>query len=448
MLPVLVPAALIAIQPQAQSAMTAPQTQQGASPSGETDTHLASDQTDAPDLASASVDEAQAQHTEHPSPTPKPKSKLKLGVAVRGRADIRFNDVDSSGGQRTSSHLSFDTLALTADYDSDKFFGAAQYRFYGGSFIYGKNAGYKGYPGEVQYLMYAYAGAKLSESDSVTLGIQPVPFDDRYWGGSILDDLGFVYGMEETYNLGIKYKRQTSNLRVELGLFPSSGPAVKGISRDGARYSTNIARADSYVPDGSQNDERNMVIGNVQYALVNDGKTSLKATASGWISSIYNFDTGKNGSKHLFAFSLTGSHGPWSSKALVARQDIDPRNPGRNDMITVSGFDGSYNIAARGTYAFGEIGRTVNTGSFPFDAYIYANYGRFMKDAAGFKDSERFDLGAVWTSKDKGRVKIYSEFLLGRNDPYVGAGQYVSGAAQGGDNRWKAAFMMIFGYYF
>ncbi|MGF7153626.1 hypothetical protein [Novosphingobium gossypii] len=424
MLPVLVPAALVAAVPTAAPQASAPAATQAATVSDEA--------VDAP---------------AEPA-TPAAKSGLDLGVVVRGRADVRFNDVGRSGKRRTSSHLSFDTVALTADYDSDRFFGAAQYRFYGASFIYGKNGGYEGYPGEVQFLMYAYAGAKLGKQDSVTVGVQPVPFDDRYWGGSILDDLGFVYGMEEVYNLGIKYRKQTSDLRVELGFFPGSGPAVMGISRDGARYSTNIARADSYVPDGSQNDERNMVIGNVQYALVNGADTTLKATASGWVSSIHNFDTGRDGSKHLFAFSLTGSHGPWSGKALVARQDIDPRNPGRNDIITVSGFDASYNIAAKGTYAFGEVGRTVKTGKFPFDVYVYANYGRFMKDAAGFKDSERFDLGAVWTSKDKGRIKVFSEFLLGRNDPFVGAGQYTSGAAQGGDDKWKAAFMMIFGYYF
>lgn len=424
MLPVLVPAALVA-------AVSTPAPQ--AAVPATTQAQTAPDETvEAPAEPSA----------------PATKSRLDLGVVVRGRADVRFNDVGAAGQRRTSSHLSFDTVALTADYDSDRFFGAAQYRFYGASFIYGKNGGYEGYPGEVQFLMYAYAGAKLGKQDSVTVGVQPVPFDDRYWGGSILDDLGFVYGMEEVYNLGIKYRKQTSDLRVELGFFPGSGPAVMGISRDGARYSTNIARADSYVPDGSQNDERNMVIGNVQYALVNGADTTLKATASGWVSTIHNFDTGRDGSKHLFAFSLTGSHGPWSGKALVARQDIDPRNPGRNDIITVSGFDASYNIAAKGTYAFGEVGRTVKTGSFPFDVYVYANYGRFMKDAAGFKDSERFDLGAVWTSKDKGRIKVFSEFLLGRNDPFVGAGQYTSGAAQGGDDKWKAAFMMIFGYYF
>lgn len=402
--------------------------------------------------AAASADPAPASKPDAPAQAPAEevpvKAKLNIGAALRGRFDLRFNDVGSAGQRRTSNHLSFDTLALTADYDSEKFFGAAQYRFYGASFIYGKNGGYEGYPGEVQFLMYAYAGAKLSKEDSVTVGIQPVPFDDRYWGSSILDDLGFVYGMEEVYNLGIKYKRQTSDLRVELGFFPGSGPAVMGISRDAARYSTNIARADSYVPNGSQNDERKMVIGNVQYALINQPNTTLKATASAWVSSIYNFDTNDEGSKHLFAFSLTGSHGPWSAKALVARQDIDPRNAGRNDMITMGGFDGSYNVAAKGTYAFGEIGRTIDTGKFPFDLLVYANYGKFMKDAAGFKDSERFDLGAVWTAKDKGRIKVYSEFLLGRNDPFVGAGQFISGAAQGGDDKWKAAFMMIFGYYF
>lgn len=373
---------------------------------------------------------------------------LDLGVVLRGRYDLRFNDVDAAGGRRTSSHLSFDTLALTADYDSDSVFGAAQYRFYGGSFIYGKGAGYEGIPGEVQFLMYAYAGAKLSDRDKITVGVQPVPFDDRYWGSSILDDLGFVYGMEEVYNLGIKYGRSTPDMRIELGYFPSSGPAVLGISDDAARYSTNIVRADSYVTDGSRNDERDMLIGNVQYKLIGSERFTLKATASAWLSSIYNFDTRQTGKKRLYAFSLNAASGPWYGKALMARQNIDARNPDNNDVITVGGFDASYNIAAKGTYVFGEIGRTIDTGTFPFDLTVYANYGRFMKQAAGFRDSERLDLGAVWKSKDGGRIKVFSEFLLGRNDPYVGAGQYLQGAGAGGDDRWKAAFFMIFGYYF
>ena len=113
----------------------------------------------------------------------------------------------------------------------------------------------------------AARSARLTESDSITAGIQPVPFDDRYWGSSILDDLAFVYGFEETYNLGVKFRHETPRYRVEVGFFPSSGPAGGGISSDSSRYSTNISKADSYVPDGSRNDDRTMLIGNVSYTL-------------------------------------------------------------------------------------------------------------------------------------------------------------------------------------
>ena len=380
------------------------------------------------------------------APPASPKKGLKVGATLRGRYDLRFNDAAASGEPRTSSHLSFDTLALTADYTSDTVFGSAQYRFLGGNFIYGKPAGYRDYPGEVRFLMYAYGGVNLTEADSLTAGVQPVPFDDRYWGSSILNDLAFVYGFEETYNLGVKFRHETPRYRVELGFFPASGPAGAGISSDSSRYSTNIARADSYVPDGSRNDERNMLIGNASYTLAATADAKLSATISGWFSTIHNFDTRADGSKRILAASLTGSKGAWHAKTLVARQDIDPRNPGRNDMITVGGFDASYNIATKGTYIFGEIGRSIDTGSLPFDIAPYVNYGRFFKDACGFKDSERLDIGAVWSSKRSKRIKVYSEFLIGRNDPYVGAGQFISGAAQGGDGRLKKSVLVIFGY--
>src|SRR5204862_511865 len=76
-----------------------------------------------------------------PQPAAASEAKLKLGGAIRGRYDLRFNDVGADGQRRTSQHLSFDTLLLTADYDSSVIFGSAQYRFYGGSFIYGRANG-------------------------------------------------------------------------------------------------------------------------------------------------------------------------------------------------------------------------------------------------------------------------------------------------------------------
>ena len=128
-----------------------------------------------------------------------------FGGAIRGRYDLRFDDANKTGQRDTSQHLSFDTVLLKLDYDGSRFFGSAQYRIYGGSFIYGRSAGYREYPGEVRFPMYAYAGAKLSQRDKLTVGLQPVPFDDQFWGSAFLNSLGFVYGLEEAYDMGVVY---------------------------------------------------------------------------------------------------------------------------------------------------------------------------------------------------------------------------------------------------
>ena len=77
---------------------------------------------------------------------------------------------------------------------------------------------------------------------------------------------------------------------------------------------------------------------------------------------------------------------------------------------------------------------------------VYASYARVLKKAA-FADTQRINVGAFWNDKASKRIRIWTEMLVGRNDPYVGAGQFTSGAAQGGDNRWKASVLMMFGYY-
>ncbi|MET4898662.1 hypothetical protein RN629_16135 [Sphingomonadaceae bacterium jetA1] len=374
--------------------------------------------------------------------------KLKLGGAIRARYDLRFNDVGGGGARRTSSHLSFDTLLLTADYDSSVIFGAAQYRFYGGSFIYGHASGYEVYPGEISFPMYAYVGAKLSAEDKVTVGLQPVPFDDRWWGSAFLNSLGFVYGLEEVYNLGVSASHQGKRAGFDIGFFPAAAPSAFGISRDSARFTVNLVRADSYVPGGTQTAERNMIVGRTRYQVPLSSTAKLTLTGSGWISTVHNFTTGRDGYRHAAAFSAKVEEGRWHGKLLAARQIIDPRGAGANDRVSVGDYDASYNIAARGTMLFGEVGRSVDTGRLPFELSLYGNYASFLKDGRGFPASERLTLGGFWTDKATHRIRIWSDLMIARNDPYIGAGQYLSGAAQGGDNRIKTSFLVLMGYYF
>lgn len=375
-------------------------------------------------------------------------AKLKLGVGIRARIDIRPFDANANGQRQTSAHLSFDTLILTADYESAHIFGSAQYRFYGANFLYSRSAGYAGIPGEVNFPVYAYIGTKLTPTKKVTLGLQPVPFDDRYWGSSWYDSLGFVYGMEEVYNPGITASHNDDRISIDAGYFPVAGPPGFGRSADSARFSVNIVKGDPYLPSASRNAERDMAVGRIQYRLPTSSETKITLSGSAWFSAIHNFDTGRNGHRRIFAASIKGEYGPWHAKLLGVRQRIDVYNSDRSDLVTVGDYDSSYNIAARGRMVFGEIGRQIETGSLPFKLNVYTSYARFIKDAAGFHDTQRVNVGAFWTDKANGSIRVWSEGLIGRNDPYVGAGQFGSGAAQGGDDKWKASLLIMMGYYF
>lgn len=375
--------------------------------------------------------------------------KFTFGGAIRTRFDSRFNDSRPSGDPYHSNHFSFDTLALKVKYDSSTFFASAQYRFYGGSFIYGKRAGYQGYPGEVQFPMWGYVGYKITEKDSITTGLLQSPFGlTPYFGSSFLESLGFTMGIEEVYNLGVKYSHVDTGWTFDLGYFPGSAPNAIGISRDSARYSTAPVIADSYVPNGSNNHERNMVVARYEQSLLKTDTSSIVLGASGWVSELYNLDTRRSGTKTLGGVHVDAKHDGWGFKGIYVRQDISARNPGRDDMITVGGYDGSYNMAARGNFFSGEVNYQIPFAIGPFSAMPYYNYSVFLKDKDAFKTSQRHILGTAWTYKPDPRLVIYSEGIIGQNDPYVGAGQYTTGLAEGGDGKWKKAVIVNIGYYF
>lgn len=390
-----------------------------------------------------------------PEPAPRPDAapglpgKFTFGGAIRARYDWRFNDVSRGGVPKASEHFDFDTLSLKAAYDSDTFFGAFQYRFYGASSIYGPLNGYKGYPGEVSFPMWAYVGYRLTPQDSITVGLNQAPFGlVPYFGASFIETLGFAMGLEEVYNFGVKYAHVESDLNYQFGFYPGANPNAFGISADSARYSTNIVRADSYVPFGAQNAEQNMFIGRAEYFVVKNDFASLAFGASIWHSDLYNFDTRRTGTKQLEGVHALATYGPWGFKGIYIRQDIDARNPIRNDLVTVGGFDFSYNMATRGNFVSGEVTYKIADPIGPFTAVPYFGYSAYYKDKPGFRTSERFILGSAWTLTADPNLVIYTEGVFGRNDPFVGAGQFANGLAMGGDNRWKTRFIMNIGYYF
>jgi len=78
----------------------------------------------------------------------------------------------------------------------------------------------------------------------------------------------------------------------------------------------------------------------------------------------------------------------------------------------------------------------------------YLSYSAFLKDESSFKTSQRLIPGIGFTIAQLPGVYAYVELLVGKNDPYVGAGQYVNGVGAGASNQWKKALYANIGYYF
>lgn len=395
-------------------------------------------------FAAGHADVAQAQAAS-PQVTPAPTGWT-LGGTLRARWDVRFNDAGGDGQRRTSNHLSFDTLILKADYDGEDYFASAHYRFYGGSFIYSSAAGYRNYPGEVSFPLQAYVGRKLGDRDRVTVGIQPVLLDSQYWGAQVLGSVGFVVGLEEVYAPGVTWTHDSDGYAFSAGYYPTATPNGKGISRDGARYSTAFVNADDYVPNGTNVEERDLLAARYNRELYQRDGVKLSGTLSALHSQLEDQAGNGDGERWATAASLTLATDAWRGKVLLARQQINLPVARQTHTISVGGFDASYNIATKGTLAFAEVGRPIHLGLTPVD--LYASYSRFIKDEARFKDSERLTLGAAWSYGDAQQLTISSELLVGRNDPFVGAGQYISGAAEGGDDRVKTSLFTVIGYHF
>lgn len=365
------------------------------------------------------------------------ESGLKIGGALRARYDYTFDNVQNV------SKLSFDTFRIDVNYDSPTFYGSAQYRFYGGAYPYD----YTDEVGRINFPAWAWVGYKTSDSTRVVAGINQMPFGLLpYVSSTFYQSLVNVVGLEDVHNLGAKFQYKSGPVDLQLGFYPADGGDWAGTSRDANRYSVNVVHADSYVTGGSNNEERNIAVGRLAYTFRHSEESSSEIGVSALHSTLHNADTGDDGDRRAYALHYGGKFGAVGVLAEAGRQSMSPRNPSAtgDDTVTFGAYDGSFNVASKGNFYSGEVSYALPWTLGPVKNITpYLNYSIFTKDKSGFKDSHRVIAGAYFSA---GPLFIYTEMRWGRNDPYTG--DFVSGAAAGGEDKWKKAFYANIGYYF
>lgn len=364
------------------------------------------------------------------------EGQLKIGGALRARYDYTFDYAQNV------NKISFDTFRIDVNYDSPTLFGSAQYRFYGGAYPYDGTT-----VGSINFPAFAWLGYKVSDTTRIIAGLNQMPFGLLpYASNTFYQTLINIVGLEDVHNPGAKYMYKSGPLDLQLAYYPTDGGNWVGHSKDSARYSVNVVEADSYVTGGSNNRERNIMVGRLAYAFQHSENASSELGFSALRSTMHNNDTDDSGHRNAFALHYGGKFGALGIMAEAGRQSMSPRNPSTvgNSSVTFGAFDGSFNVAAKGDFYSTEVSYLLPGGLGPVNQVTpYLNYSAFTKDEAGFKNSERVIAGAHFNA---GPLFIYTEMRWGKNDPYTGS--YVNGAAAGGDDTWKKVFYANIGYYF
>ncbi|MBI1905000.1 MAG: hypothetical protein HYS20_01975 [Rhodocyclales bacterium] len=360
-----------------------------------------------------------------------------FGGAIRARYDYR------PYADPSVSRISLDVIRVKANYESSSWFAAGQYRFYGGAYPYD----YTNDVGRINFPEFAYAGFKFSPEHRIIAGLNQVPFGLLpYASNTFYETMANVVGLEDVHNLGVKYQYKSGPLDLQLGFYPRDGGNWTGTSSDSNRYSVNVVDADGYVTGGSNNEEQNLWVARAAYTFSHSERASSEVGLSAMHSTLRNRDTREDGDRDAYALHYLGQFDRFRVMAEVARQDMAPRNPGAvgMDTVTFGAFDGSFNVASKGTLYSVDLSYDVDwKWRFISDVKPYVNYSVYAKDKSGFKDSERLLAGVQFTA---GPLYIYTEYRLGRNDPYTG--DFTQGAGAGGENKWKRSLYMNFGYYF
>jgi hypothetical protein len=360
---------------------------------------------------------------------------LDLTGAIRMRVDE-----DSS---RDLHEIGLDTIMLGLKYDSGNWIGAARYRLYGMDYPYQ----YYSHVGGLSFMEYAYVGYRFNPDEQLQVGLNQVPIGlQPYFSSTFYETMGNAIGLEDIWQLGVKYIRDADNWNVQAGYYARPAWPGRG-SSTGTTYAIVVTPADTGLAGGSNNVERDLVIARLARRFENDGWVG-EAGVTALTSTLWNRDSGRDGRRYVYVLHYAVDKGPWGAQLQFARQQMLPKNPGDDSSVTFGGYDGTYNVASRGnlytiglSYLFPE----KYVGGWVSDVRVYESYSLYEKSERQFHDSQRFTLGTSFSVKF---LSVAVEWLNGRNDPYLGGSSYAQSAAAGGTNSWWGQFYINIGYYF
>ena len=348
---------------------------------------------------------------------------------------VRANYQDKHYGESASDQkIKFDAAILNVAYESPDWFGKLQYRCYQYDTFC-----------DFSTLVQAYAGYKLNPTDNITLGLQPIPFGpSRYWDSSFYAGINNTMGLQDALNLGLNYHfEMPTATKVDLAYFATDGGNYHGTSKDSARYTANVVTSSD--PLKTNLNEKNMWMARVDQDLKFLSTDDLKVSVGGsyWYSDIENKKTSANGNRNTWSVFNRINYKNLSVVLTGGRQSISNKDALSPESSTFGSFDGEYDIANKGYFYTVDTSYTFKNVKDSLNVTPYVVLSGFNKKEQGFDDSQRNIVGVAWDYKN---VSLYTEYLMSKNDPFVGGTG--NSLAVGDDGKWNKLLNVMLVYSF
>lgn len=358
---------------------------------------------------------------------------FKIGGALRYNLFIK----DFKGKMTQNDYqMTFDTwrINVTGSYDDiDLVF---EYRFYP---TFNTN-----------FIKKGYFGYHFSKSSSIQLGVTQVPFGNlTYTSHSWWFQIPYYFGLEDNWDMGLKYIYQKNKWSVMLAYFeqpepsgPANGKASYGVGGSG-RYSYDIIPV-----SGQSNEERHTIDARVAYTIDHGNLGNSTVGVSGLVGGIYNNRIHKTGTRSAFSVHLNGNYGRFNLKAEYVYYNYDAyNNQGqKTPYVYMGAYGSSYKVASQAnTYVLGlSYGLPVDLGPVS-KLTFYNDYGYVAKTHKNYYDTQFNVLGFMVTAGD---VYTYFDIATGKNHPWL-TRNFGTGLGPGLANApWNTRFNINIGFYF
>ncbi len=377
------------------------------------------------------------------------KPTLKIGGALRYNYNLSsWKDEQVKRG----GDFGFDTFFINAKAEYKGVKLIADYRFYakefGGSFL------------KKGWLEYDF-----NPKHNLKLGLTQVPFGvGIYNSHSYFFSMNYYIGLEDDYDMGIKYGYKGKHWDIDLAFFKNAEEMNFGNDSDisASRYAYDIGSLD--IDGDGQYDYRakelNQFNGRFVYKF-QTGQAKHRLGVSGQFGLVRNMLDKEYGQQQAFAGHYQLDWGGFNAKLQATyyqykTEDSDKSHTYKagvsSDFVAMSAFGAPYLVAWEGaTYTAGLAYTIPIKSKLVSSIQFYNDFSVLAKSQGSFSqvyevsNSYMNILGAAITA---GNIFMYVDCAMGKNQPWLG-GNWTTALAQGDPNaKWETRFNINLGYYF